>query len=574
MPEYDLVIRGGQVVDGTGAEVFEADVAISEGRIAEVGKILARGREEIDARGQIVTPGFVDIHTHYDGQVTWEDTTSPSSQHGVTTVVMGNCGVGFAPCRPADREGLIYLMEGVEDIPGVVMAEGIPWKWETFPEYLDFLETLRRDVDMAVQLPHSALRVYVMGQRGVNREPATPGDLAQMTELSREAMEAGAVGFGTSMIANQSYPNGDPLPTRDVNEQELHAIALGLRQANAGVLQAVIDFDDMEREFGLLRRVAERSGRPLSFTLSQRIDQPDAWRTALELMGKANRDGVEIRAQVLGRPTAILLGLDVSYNPFSLHPTYQKVAHLTLQEKVAALRRPEIRAALLSEEPLAPQLKYIFLKKLDRFDLIFPLGDPPLYEPFTHMSVEAQAQRRGIPAKELAYDLMLENEGHGILQLALTNFVAGNLDVNCQMLKDPNTLYGLGDGGAHYGMICDASASTFMLDDWTRKRVGEKLPLPDVVRRLSSANARAVGLLDRGVIASGYKADLNVIDYDRLRLYPPAMTDDLPAGGRRLAQRADGYTATIMSGSVTYREGVGTRERPGRLVRGRQVAPV
>jgi N-acyl-D-amino-acid deacylase len=571
MSQFDLVVRGGQVVDGSGGDVFEADVAVLEGRIAQVGKVLARGREEIDARGHIVTPGFVDIHTHYDGQATWEDTTSPSSQHGVTTVVMGNCGVGFAPCKPEDRERLIYLMQGVEDIPEVVMTQGIPWKWESFPEYLDFLSSRRRDLDVVAQLPHSALRVYVMGQRAVDREPATAEDLAQMTRLSREAVEAGAIGFGTSLTIGHAYPNGAPIPTRNVDEKELHAIALGLRQANAGVLQAVFDFDDLEGEFGLLRRVAERSGRPLSFTLSQRIDQPEAWRTALGLIEDANRDGVDIKAQVLGRPTAILLGLDVSYNPFSLHPTYQKIAHLNLKDKVAALQRPEVKSAILSEDPVSPP--YHFMKKFQHFDLIFPLGDPPVYEPLPETSVAAQAKRRAMSPRELAYDLMLENKGCGILSLALNNFIDGNLDVNCQMLKNPNTLYGLGDGGAHYGLICDASASTFMLEYWTRKRVGEKLPLPDVVRRLSNANARAVRLLDRGVIAPGYKADLNIIDYDRLRLYPPAMTDDLPAGGRRLAQRADGYAATIVNGSVTYREGKATGARPGRLVRGEQAAP-
>jgi N-acyl-D-amino-acid deacylase len=573
MSEIDLVVRGGLVVDGSGGESFEADVAVADGRIVQIGKIAARGREEIDARGHVVTPGFVDIHTHYDGQATWEDRTDPSAKHGVTTVVMGNCGVGFAPCKPEDRERLIYLMEGVEDIPEAVMVAGIPWKWETFPEYLDFLATRHRDVDIAAQLPHSCLRVYVMGQRAVDREPATADDLARMTQLSREAMEAGAIGFTTSLTLGHAYPNGARIPSYDVAEQELHAIAQGLRQANTGVLQAVFDFNDLEGNFGLFRRLAERSGRPLSYTLSQQIEYPEAWREALKLTADANRDGVEMKAQMKGRPTSILLGLDVSFNPFSLHPTYQKLAHLSLKDKVAALRHPDVKAAILSEEPGEPPYKVMHM--FQRFDLIFPLGDPPVYEPFPHTSVAAQAQKRGMSPRELAYDLMLENEGAGILSLALTNFLDGNLDASCEMLKDPNTLEGLNDGGAHYGMICDASASTFMLDYWTRRRDGEKLPLEDMVRRLSSAGARAVRLLDRGLIATGYKADLNVINYDRLKLYAPEMSSEgLPSGGRRLVQRADGYAATIVNGEVTYREGVPTGAMPGRLVRGEQARPV
>ena len=571
MTDIDLVVRGGTVLDGTGGDAFEADVAVSGGRIVAVGDIKGCGSHEIDAKGYIVTPGFVDMHTHYDGQVTWEDTTSPSSQHGVTSIVMGNCGVGFAPCRPADRDGLVGLMESVEEIPEIVMTEGVKWNWETFPEYLGALGGLQRDVDVAAQLPHCCLRVYVMGQRGIDREPATAEDLQQMTMLSREAMEAGALGFSTSRSIFHKERDGGEIPSTGADEAELHAIALGMKQANLGVLQAIIDFDEYEENVELLGRVAKQSGRPVSFTLAQLIDYPDAWRAALKVMDRANREGVSIKGQILGRPTGMLIGLDFTFNPFSLYPTVKSIAHLPLAEKVAFLRRPEVRARILSEtpdEPLNPGLNY-----MKKFDWIFPLLDPPNYEPSLETSIGATARRQGIRPEEAAYDLMLEEEGHRAMLVAATNFNDGTLDIMLQMMKDDNTLIGLGDGGAHYGSACDAGNPTFMLMHWTRDRRGERLPVANVVRSLTSEPAQAMGLFDRGIIAPGFKGDLNVIDYDGLQLYAPRMVTDLPAGGRRVTQRADGYVATIVNGLVTYRHGEWTGERPGRLIRGAQGAP-
>ena len=567
----DLVIRGGRVVDGTGCDPYEADVAISAGRIIAVGNVAENGRNEIDAKGLIVTPGFVDIHTHYDGQATWENTTAPSANHGVTSVVMGNCGVGFAPCRPQDREQLIRLMEGVEDIPEAVMTDGLPWDWETFPEYLDALDRRQGDVDIATQLPHSCLRVYVMGQRGLDREAATEDDRRQMTALAREAMLAGALGFSTSRTIFHRNRDGEPIPSKDVAEEELHAIALGLKQANRGVLQVLVDFDQMDENFGLLRRIAHQSGRPLSFTLSQTLDYPDEWRTGLALLSQANREGVPIKAQVIGRPTGLLLGLDLSFNPFSLHPGFQAIKDLPLADKVKILRQPDMRRRLLSEAPGEPPNP--LLKFLQRFDAMYPLGDPPDYMPAAEKSLVNQAHKRGMRPEELAYELMLEDEGRQVLFIIVANYVDSSLTAAREMLTNEHTLLGLGDGGAHYGLICDAGFPSFMLSYWTRDRADGKLGLPDVVRRLSSDPANAVGLADRGVIAPGYKADLNVIDYQNLTLRAPRAVYDLPGGGRRLSQAADGYVATVVSGELTYQNGLATGARPGRLIRGPQAAP-
>ncbi|MBX3498361.1 MAG: amidohydrolase family protein [Alphaproteobacteria bacterium] len=566
-----LIIRNGTIVDGTGAKPFEADVAIEDGRIVAVERrIAARGAEEIDARGQMVTPGLVDIHTHYDGQVTWSGEVTPSSQLGVTTVLMGNCGVGFAPVRKDDHGLLIKLMEGVEDIPEPVLSAGLPWNWESFGDYLDALDARRYDADIATQLPHAALRVYVMGERGVDREPATDADCAEMRRLSAEAMRQGALGFGTSRTINHRASDGRHIPTLTAEESELTAIAMGMKDAGTGVMQIVSDLRDVEAEFAMLRRIMEKSGRPLSISLAQNDRAPDRWRETLGLIERASSDGLPVKAQVCGRAIGLMLGLELSRNPFFTHPTYRRIAHLPLKQRVAEMRKPEVRAAILSEEPKNHR---DVLERIANFDKIFVLGDPPDYEQAPEQSLAGIARRTGKRAEEIAYDVLLEREGSGMLYVPLLNYVSGNLDTTHEMLTHRDTLPGLGDGGAHVGIICDASTPTFLLTHWARDRKrGARLPIETVISRQARETAAAVGLHDRGVIAPGYKADINVIDFDRLTLRAPEVAYDLPTGGRRLMQRAEGYVATIVSGAVVRREGVDTGARPGRLVRGAQRA--
>ena len=572
MAKLDCVIRGGTVADGTGAPLREADVAIHGGRIAEVGKVAQGGAEEIDARGMLVTPGFVDIHTHYDGQATWDARLSPSSWHGVTTAVTGNCGVGFAPCRPEDHQTLIRLMEGVEDIPGVVLAEGLPWNWETFPQFLDSLEAKRYDIDFAAQLPHAALRVYVMGQRGADREPATPADIAAMARIAREAVEAGALGFSTSRTLNHRSSDGKPTPTLTAAEDELLGIALALGDARKGVLQFVSDFNDTQAEMGMLRRLVEQSGRPLSVSMAQAEQSPNAWRKVLGFIDDAAAAGLPMRAQVAGRPVGLMFGLETTLNPFCTHASWKAIAGLPLAGKLAKLREPAFRAQILEEK--AESQAHFLIHVLQNFEKMYVLGDPPDYEQPPERAVGAQARVRGIPAHELALDVMLANEGRGMLYFPFLNYAQSSLDASLEMMKSANTILGLGDGGAHLGTICDSSFTTHMLTHWTRDRTrGERVPLETVVKWHAHDTAAAVGLCDRGLLKPGYKADLNVIDYGRLTRRPPRMSHDLPAGGRRLVQDAEGYRYAIVSGQVTYRDGQPTGALPGRLLRGAQAAP-
>jgi N-acyl-D-aspartate/D-glutamate deacylase len=572
-PAFDLVIRGGVVADGTGDEPFEADVAITGDRIAAVGKVAGAGAEEIDAKGKLVTPGFVDIHTHYDGQAVWSDYLSPSSSHGVTTVVGGNCGVGFAPCRPEHHDLLVSVMEGVEDIPEVVMTEGLSWDWETYPQYLAAVEKRPRDIDFASQIPHSAVRVYVMGQRGADREPATPDDLTRMQAVVREAMGAGALGFATSRLIIHKTGQGDPIPTFQAAESELEAMALALRDSGRGVLQAVFGVPgrSFEDEIDLLSRLTRLSGRPASFSMAQSNDNPDAWRHVMQHLAQANAEGPPIRAQVYPRPIGVVLGFDLSINPFSLCPSWRPLAKLPFDERIAALRDPRVRARLLAEDPGAALIPLSRLGR--RFDFMWPLADPPNYEPAPQDSIAAEAARRGLEAAALAYDLLLANDGRGLLLVALANYGSRSLDPIHALMTDPNSVIGLGDGGAHYGMICDSSYPTFVLQHWTRERLGERLSVAAAVKSLAADTANAVGLNDRGVLAEGRKADVNVIDYDRLRLAAPHILYDLPAGGRRITQGAQGYDAMIVSGAVVSRGGERTGALPGRLVRGPRAAP-
>jgi N-acyl-D-aspartate/D-glutamate deacylase len=565
--KVDLVIRGGTIADGLGRELFEGDVAVSAGRIVEVGRVAATGAEEIDAKGKLVTPGFVDVHTHYDGQVTWSQDISPSSQNGVTTAIMGNCGVGFAPCRPTDRERLIQLMEGVEDIPEPVLAAGLPWKWESYPDYLDWLSQRSYDMDFGSQLPHAALRVHVMGERGARRDPATAEDNKQMAALAFDAVKAGALGFSTSRTLNHRTSTGDFTPTLKAGEDELTAIAESMQRAGRSVLQFVLDASTFAEDLPMMLRVAENTKCPVSFSLGQGYQNPQGYRGVLERIGEATRTkGLSITTQIAARPIGLLLGLELSRNPFQTHPSYKAIAKLPLQERIARLRDPAVRAAILAESASKTDDLLFFRPNYDR---MFLLGDPPDYEQPMENALGARAKREGRKPEELAYDAMLEQNGRGMLYVPFANYADGNLDAVREMLLDPHSVPGLSDGGAHCGIICDASFPTYLLSHWTRDRTrGERLSIPFVVASQARKTALSVGLKDRGVIGAGYKADLNVIDYDRLKLRPPEVHYDLPMGGRRLLQPIDGYDATIVSGIVTQRGGQPTGARPGRLVRG------
>lgn len=565
-----LIIRNGKIIDGTGGAPYQADIDVVGDRIVSVGKVTGPADEEIDANGLIVTPGFVDIHTHYDGQVTWSSSVTPSSAHGVTTVLMGNCGVGFAPCKSSQRDMLIRLMEGVEDIPGVVLNEGLTWNWESFPDYLDELAARRFDIDVATQVPHAALRIFVMGERGANCELATAEDRQEMARLAAEGIAAGAIGFSTSRTLAHRTSDGQPAPTLNAAETELMEIAVAIGNTGRGVLQVISDHPADEKEFAMLRRLVERSGRPMSISLAQADKVPNRWRKALDLIGRAVDDGLEMRAQICGRAVGLLYGLELSQNPFCTHPSWVRLADLSLADRVAAMRDPAIRYKLLSEEPGDPAQR----ERLFDFNKLFPLSDPPDYEPPDEASIAAIATRTGRISAEVAYDLLLEQNGRAILYRPILNYTAGNLDACREMIEHRDTVVSLGDGGAHCGIICDASLPTFMLTHWTRdRRRGEKLSLPQVVRAQSYDTALAVGLHDRGLIASGYKADINVIDYDRLRLHVPEIVYDLPSGGRRLIQRSEGYRATIVSGVITIRNDQPTGNLPGRLIRGASLSP-
>jgi N-acyl-D-aspartate/D-glutamate deacylase len=568
---HDLVIRGGHVADGRGGEPVAADVGVNGGTITAVGTLSGRGREEIDADGLLVTPGFVDIHTHYDGQATWDSRLAPSSWHGVTTAVMGNCGVGFAPVRPDAHDQLISLMEGVEDIPGAVLNEGIDWTWETFGEYLDAVERRPHDIDLCAQLPHGALRLYVMGERAARLEDATRDDAAAMRQLAAEAMRDGAVGFSTSRTLNHRTASGDPTPSLRARSDELEAIAMGVADAGHGVIELISDFfPDTEGEFELVRSMVAASGRPLSLSLAQSHRQPEAWRGLLERIEESVAEGLPIRAQVAPRPVGLLVGLQSSYHPFLTFGAWRDVAGLPVAEQARALRDPSFRARVLAEVPEDDGAggRRTGRRRLINYANLFPLGEVPDYEPPPEASVERMAAARGVDPAALMLDLLAENDGRNFLYTPFSNYADGNLDACGEMLAHPDTLFGLGDGGAHVGLIADASFPTYFLSHWARDRAQGRMPVGRVVERLTMHNARAVGLHDRGVVAEGMKADLNVIDFDRVRCEAPVMAYDLPAGGKRLLQRARGYCATVVDGQVTYRDGEPTAALPGRLVRG------
>jgi len=566
-----LIIRNGTIVDGTGAKPFFGDIKIVDGLIKEVGQVNGSAEQEIDAKGMLVTPGFVDIHTHYDGQVTWSNKVGSSSQLGVTTVVMGNCGVGFAPCKPEDREITMKLMEGVEDIPGVVLQEGLPWNWNTFPEYLDALEARQFDIDVATQVGHAPIRINVMGDRGANREPSTDADRTQMTALAVEAIKAGALGFTTSRTILHRSSDGSPTPSLGAAEGELTAIAKGLGEAGLGVLQLVTDFDDVDEEFAMLRRIVETSGRPLSLTLLQHEHLPDRWRRVMEHMHAATDAGLNMKAQVGARPVALILSFALSLCPFTQLPSFEALRDLSPEERLKKLRDPEVRAKILSEE----HSEAMYKRRVANFENLYPLGNPPDYEPKPEDSIAARAERAGVDPTAFAYDYLLENDGTAMLYRPLYNYADRDHEVLREMLMDRDTVPGLSDGGAHYGYICDASFPTYLLTHWARDRSrGEKIPLELLVKWQSQDTAATVGLNDRGILRPGYKADVNIIDFEGLKLHAPKIVYDLPAGGRRLGQTAEGFRATIVSGVVTYKDGTPTGNLPGKLIRGAQKAPV
>lgn len=567
--EFDLIIRNGVIVDGSGKPAFTGDVAVSGGKIAAVGKVEGSAKQEIDADGKLVTPGFVDIHTHFDGQATWENRMSPSSNHGVTTVLMGNCGVGFAPCRPHQRDMLVKLMEGVEDIPEVVMVDGLPWNWETFPDYLDALEKRELDVDVATQVPHSAVRIFVMGERAARHEPPTAEDLEQMRALVKEAIEAGAFGVTTSRNMMHRTRAGELAPSLYSEFDELCALMDGLVEANAGVFQMIpAPSNDAGEEFALLRGLAEHGKRPVSFTLLDVPNQPGpGWRAMLRGLEQARQDGLQMRGQVAPRPVGMFYGLDLSLHAFSSHPSYKAIAALPLAERVAKMRDPQFRAQLLSESP--EDSNPVTLALIEAFRATSEWEDGrPNYEPDRASRMEARAQAAGLSLQEYAYDRLLQDDGRRMFYLPAANYTEGNLSAVREMLGHPDTVMALADGGAHYGLICDSSFPTYFLQRWARDAAEhERIELPKAIAELTSKTAATVGLTDRGLLAPGMKADINVIDFDRLQLRVPEIVYDLPAGGKRMLQKVDGIVATIVNGRITYRNGEHTGELPGRLVR-------
>jgi N-acyl-D-aspartate/D-glutamate deacylase len=568
---HDIVIAGGTILDGTGKPAFAGDVAIDGEHIVAVGGKAGPARRVIQADGLLVTPGWVDVHTHYDGQATWDPVLAPSSWHGVTTILFGNCGVGFAPVRPEHRSGLIDLMEAIEDIPGTALAEGLRWEWESFPEYLDTLARLPRTIDVAAQVPHHPLRVFVMGERGINREAATADDVAQMRRLTEQAVRAGAFGFTTSRTYSHKTNAGELVPGHFAEEAELFGIGQALGDAGRGAFGMNSDFVDEAAEFAWMTRLSQETGRPVWFLLTDRTKDPSRWRRLMQGVHAARAAGARITAQVAGRPVGIIMGVAGSFNPFSIRPSYLPLDALPPGERLQRMRDPEMRRRLLAEEPSERQLARLSQARQDmvgRWDRMYVMaGATPDYEPTPDKSIAAIAARGNSSPQEVAYDYLTEGADH-FLFFPIVNYADGDHATVREMLTDPGTLLGLSDGGAHCGAIIDASVPSFMLTHWGRDRSrGPGLPLEQVVRMQTSETADFFGFHDRGRLAPGLRADLNLIDFERLRLHQPEVVHDLPAGGRRLVQRADGYRATLVAGTPVFENGEETGARPGRLVR-------
>jgi N-acyl-D-aspartate/D-glutamate deacylase len=566
---HDLVVRGGTVVDGTGAPARTADVAVTDGIVTEVGRVDGAARRTLDADGLLVTPGFVDIHTHFDGQVTWDPMLTPSCWHGVTTVVMGNCGVGFAPASPDRHDWLIGLMEGVEDIPGSALSEGIRWDWESFPEYLDAVDRAEKMLDVGTQVPHGAVRAYVMGERGARNEPATPADIDAMAAIVREGVRAGALGFSTSRTLAHMAIDGEPVPGTFAAHDELFGIGAVLGELGAGVFELAPagalgeDLAAPEREMAWMRELAGEVGRPVTFALLQNDHDPDAWRRVLELCTDAAAGGAPVRPQVAGRPVNLLLGLQ-TFHPFAYCPSWAPLAMLPLRERVARMRDPEVRGRLLLE---AEHLDAGMRQFLDPART-FPMGQVPDYEPAPGDAIAAVARRAGREPFEVFYDLLLDDDGHALVMRPLLNYTNMTLDPVREMLVHPTSVFGLGDGGAHCGTTCDASTPTFMLVHWGRDRSEGRLPVEWLVRTMTSETAAAYGLGDRGALVPGLLGDVNLVELDRLALHRPEMVHDLPGGARRFVQRSEGYVATVKRGEVVLLDGDDQGARPGQLLRG------
>jgi N-acyl-D-aspartate/D-glutamate deacylase len=571
---YDMVIRNGTLIDGSGAPARVSDVAISGQKIVAVGeRIEGPAAREVDASGLLVTPGWVDIHTHYDGQVSWDPLLSPSSWNGVTTVVMGNCGVGFAPVAPGKEDFLIQLMEGVEDIPGTALAEGISWDWETFPEYLDAIERIPHAIDFGAQVPHGAVRAYVMGDRGAKNEKASAEEVAAMAAIVKEGLQAGALGFSTTRTILHRAKDGELAPGTTADREEVIGIGRVLGEVGHGVFEVASDLAPEEEELQWMRQIGRETGRPVTFACLQNNGDPLQWKRLLAAVEEDRAAGGTLTPQVAQRPAGVLFSLESSGHPFILHAAFQQVAQMPLAERVAALRDPKLRREILDNPPDLSGLPEVFTKTLSDWGNMFPLGDPIDYEPGPEKSVLALAKQKGCSAEEYAYDTMLENNGKGILYMPLLGYSHGDFEALREMMLHPAAIFGLSDGGAHCGLICDASMPSYLLTHWARDRSrGERIPIEQLVHRQTQRTANFYGLCDRGLIAPGKKADINLIDYEALTLHPPEMVYDLPANARRLVQRVDGYAMTICSGEVIREHGRDTGARPGKLVRGPQAA--
>ncbi len=569
---HDLVIRNGTIVDGSGRPRFEADLAIDGDRITAIGSDVGPGQREIDAGGKLVTPGWVDIHTHYDGQATWDPHLTPSGWNGVTTVVMGNCGVGFAPAKPHRHEWLIQLMEGVEDIPGSALSEGMSWDWESFPEYLDALERFPRSVDVGALVPHGAVRAYVMEDRGAKNEKATPEDIEAMAAIVREALEAGAMGFSTSRTLLHRAKDGEPVPGTFASEDELLGIGKVLGEVGSGVFELASDINDEKSEISWMDRLSKSTGRPVTFACLQNDMNPNQWSRLLEACEESAAGGGRVVPQVAQRPAGILMGFQSSLHPFVAHAGYQAIRDLPLAERVEKMREPAVRAAILDNPPDIgnPVMSFV----MGAFHKLFPLGDELDYEPTADTSVAAVAEREGRPPHEVAYDMLLEDEGKALLYMPFLGYSDGNFEALREMMVHPLSVFGLSDGGAHCGIIADASMPTYLLTYWVRDRKrGERLGLEEIVRAQTRSTAELYELRDRGILAVGMKADVNVIDLENLRIHSPEMVHDLPMDAPRLIQQIEGYDYTICAGQVTYEDGKPTGALPGRVLRGAQAEP-
>jgi len=564
---YDLLIKNGTIYDGSGQASYQADIGIEENKIKTIGSINKKSKLLINAEGRIVTPGFVDIHTHYDGQVTWDPYLRPSTYHGVTTVVMGNCGVGFSPCKPKERDWLISLMEGVEDIPGTALHEGINWQWESFPEYLDILEKKPLAIDVGTQIPHGAVRAYVMGQRGIDREEASKEEIEQMAKIVKEAIQAGAFGFSTSRTEKHRDSSGSLTPSITAHKDELVSIANSIGELKSGVLQGISDFYDFESEFNIFKEMSMSSGRPISITVEQMDNRPDWWHQLLDGIEEAQKEGVNMYGQVPSRATGINMGLTATLNPFIFYPSFYELSKKSLKEKVSSMKDPLFKQKLLSEKPVSignPLVEEI----TQSFNKMFKLGEPANYEPSPDSSFEAIGKRKNISPQEVAYECLLEKEGKALIYHPLFNYLPGNLDFVEKMLNHPYSISGLGDAGAHCGAISDASFPTTLIQHWGRDRKrGKKIPLEKLISMQTLETSRLLGINDRGVLKEGYKADINVIDFDNLTLHEPEVINDLPAGGRRLVQKASGYEYTIVSGEIAFKNGEATGALNGKLIR-------